>query len=113
MRIILIVTRYRFRAYSVQHGCNFTSVVPTNVFGPHDNFGLEDGHVLPGLIHKGYMAISKYRSYSVRECTLGQDQQTIHYCHKILTVHTILYSSVVKETKSATMNIFRKILFTF
>lgn len=45
------------KAYNIQHGCNFTSVVPTNVFGPHDNFDLEDGHVLPGLINKGYCAI--------------------------------------------------------
>ncbi|XP_054719553.1 GDP-L-fucose synthase-like [Uloborus diversus] len=43
-------------AYNVQHGCKFTSVIPTNVFGPHDNFNLEDGHVLPGLIHKTYEA---------------------------------------------------------
>jgi len=43
-------------AYKVQHGCNFTSVVPTNVYGPFDNFTLEDGHVLPGLIHKTYVA---------------------------------------------------------
>lgn len=32
----------------------FTSVVPTNVFGPFDNFNLEGGHVMPGLIHKIY-----------------------------------------------------------
>ncbi|KAF8782687.1 GDP-L-fucose synthase-like [Argiope bruennichi] len=44
------------RAYHAQHGCNFTSVIPTNVFGPFDNFNLEDGHVLPGLIHKTYEA---------------------------------------------------------
>ncbi|GIY18381.1 GDP-L-fucose synthase [Caerostris darwini] len=44
------------RAYHVQHGCTFTSVIPTNVFGPFDNFNLEDGHVLPGLIHKTYEA---------------------------------------------------------
>jgi GDP-L-fucose synthase len=31
-------------------------VVPTNVFGPHDNFSIEDGHVLPGLMHKVYLA---------------------------------------------------------
>lgn len=43
-------------AYHVQHGCSFTSVIPTNVFGPYDNFNLEDGHVLPGLIHKTYEA---------------------------------------------------------
>ena len=40
------------RAYHEQYGCNFTSIVPTNVFGPHDNFSIENGHVLPGLLHK-------------------------------------------------------------
>lgn len=44
------------RGYSEQHGCSFTSVVPCNVFGPHDNFNIQDGHVLPGLIHKVYNA---------------------------------------------------------
>lgn len=42
------------KAYHKQHGCQFTSVIPTNVFGPWDNFNLEDGHVLPGLMHKVY-----------------------------------------------------------
>jgi GDP-L-fucose synthase len=32
------------------------SVVPTNIFGPHDNFSIEEGHVLPGLMHKVYKA---------------------------------------------------------
>uniref|UniRef100_A0A2C9K128 NAD-dependent epimerase/dehydratase domain-containing protein n=1 Tax=Biomphalaria glabrata TaxID=6526 RepID=A0A2C9K128_BIOGL len=45
-----------FRGYHVQHGRKFTSVIPTNVYGPHDNFNLEDGHVLPGLIRKVYEA---------------------------------------------------------
>ncbi|CDH55862.1 tissue specific transplantation antigen p35b [Lichtheimia corymbifera JMRC:FSU:9682] len=44
------------RAYHDQYGCNFTSVIPTNVFGPHDNYSLEDSHVLPGLTHKCYLA---------------------------------------------------------
>ncbi|KAJ2915749.1 hypothetical protein MD484_g4671, partial [Candolleomyces efflorescens] len=43
-------------AYKEQFGCNFTSAIPTNVFGPHDNFDLEDSHVIPGLIHKCYLA---------------------------------------------------------
>jgi GDP-L-fucose synthase len=34
----------------------FTSVIPTNIYGPHDNFNLEDSHVIPGLIHKCYLA---------------------------------------------------------
>ena len=44
------------RAYHQEYGCHFTSVVPTNIFGPHDNFDIEDGHVLPGLMHKCLLA---------------------------------------------------------
>ncbi|XP_059154366.1 GDP-L-fucose synthase-like [Physella acuta] len=46
------------KGYHMQHGCNFTSVIPTNVFGAYDNFNLEDGHVLPGLIRKVHEAKS-------------------------------------------------------
>jgi len=42
--------------YGQQYGRRYTSVIPCNVFGPHDNFSLDDGHVLPGLIHKCYEA---------------------------------------------------------
>ena len=42
--------------YRTQHGCNFTSVIPTNIFGPYDNYNLEDSHVIPGLMHKIYLA---------------------------------------------------------
>ena len=41
---------YVFSGYNQQHGCLFTSVIPTNVFGPSDNFSIDGGHVLPGLI---------------------------------------------------------------
>ncbi|EDQ92662.1 uncharacterized protein MONBRDRAFT_34882 [Monosiga brevicollis MX1] len=44
------------RAYHAQHGSKFTSVIPTNIYGPHDNFNIDDGHVIPGLIHKVYKA---------------------------------------------------------
>ena len=44
------------RCYRDEYGCNFTAVIPTNVYGPHDNFSIEDGHVVPGLIHKAHTA---------------------------------------------------------
>ncbi|XP_033628688.1 GDP-L-fucose synthase-like [Asterias rubens] len=44
------------RCYKDQHNCKFTSVVPTNVYGPWDNFNLEEGHVIPGLVHKVFTA---------------------------------------------------------
>ena len=39
-------------AYRAQHGCNFISVMPTNLYGPKDNYDLETSHVLPALIRK-------------------------------------------------------------
>lgn len=44
------------RAYREQYGINYTSVIPTNIFGPGDNFSLVHGHVIPMLIHKLYIA---------------------------------------------------------
>lgn len=43
------------RGFNQQYGTKFTSVIPTNVFGPHDNFNLEESHVIPGLVHKLYV----------------------------------------------------------
>jgi len=44
------------RCYNEQYGCNFTSIIPTNVYGKYDNFNIEQGHVLPGMLHKVYLA---------------------------------------------------------
>ncbi|KAJ7201051.1 hypothetical protein GGX14DRAFT_465578 [Mycena pura] len=43
-------------AYKEEFGCNFTSAIPTNIFGPYDNYDLEDAHVIPALVHKCYLA---------------------------------------------------------
>lgn len=40
------------QAYRRQYGCNFISAMPTNLYGPNDNFDLESSHVLPALIRK-------------------------------------------------------------
>jgi GDP-L-fucose synthase len=45
--------------YYRQHGDNFFSVMPTNLYGPHDNFNLKTSHVLPALIRKFHEAKSK------------------------------------------------------
>ena len=39
-------------AYRAQYGCNFISVMPTNLYGPNDNYDLSNSHVLPALIRK-------------------------------------------------------------
>ena len=40
------------RAYRVQYGCDFISAMPTNLYGPGDNFDLTSSHVIPALIRK-------------------------------------------------------------
>ena len=39
-------------SYRAQYGCNFISVMPTNLYGPNDNYNLEKSHVLPALLRK-------------------------------------------------------------
>ncbi|MEY8716475.1 GDP-L-fucose synthase family protein [Francisella philomiragia] len=42
-------------SYNLQYGTNFISVMPTNLYGPNDNFDLEKSHVLPALIRKAHL----------------------------------------------------------
>tara|TARA_R110002074_G_scaffold330709_1_gene501193 strand:- start:4646 stop:5239 length:594 start_codon:yes stop_codon:yes gene_type:complete len=44
------------QAYRKQHGCDFISAMPTNLYGPGDNFDLNSSHVIPALIRKAHEA---------------------------------------------------------
>lgn len=44
------------QSYNAQYGTNFISVMPTNLYGPNDNFDLESSHVLPAMIRKFHEA---------------------------------------------------------
>jgi GDP-L-fucose synthase len=44
-------------SYRRQHGCDFRSVMPTNLYGPNDNFDLASSHVLPALLRKFHQAV--------------------------------------------------------
>ena len=46
----------QIRSYREQYGLNYKSVIPTNIYGINDNFDIENGHVIPSLIHKCYIA---------------------------------------------------------
>lgn len=43
-------------SFNIQYGTNFIAVMPTNLYGPNDNFDLEKSHVLPAMIRKVYLA---------------------------------------------------------
>lgn len=52
-------------SYRAQHGCDFVSAMPTNLYGPHDNFDLETSHVLPALLRKMHEAKRAGRDHVV------------------------------------------------
>ncbi|MDR1762419.1 MAG: GDP-L-fucose synthase [Dysgonamonadaceae bacterium] len=43
-------------SYNLQYGTNYISVMPTNLYGPNDNFDLEKSHVMPAILRKVYLA---------------------------------------------------------
>ena len=54
-------------SYNLQYGTNFIAVMPTNLYGPNDNFDLEKSHVLPALIRKAHLG----------KCLMAGDWQAI------------------------------------
>jgi len=46
----------QLQSYREQYGLEYISVIPTNIYGPNDNFSIKNGHVIPSLIHKCYLA---------------------------------------------------------
>ena len=54
------------RLYRENCGCNFVCIIPTNIYGKYDNYSLEDGHVLPALIHKCFLAKQNSENFIIR-----------------------------------------------
>tara|TARA_Y100000389_G_scaffold77356_2_gene74098 strand:- start:8322 stop:9266 length:945 start_codon:yes stop_codon:yes gene_type:complete len=54
------------KAYQEQYNENFICVIPTNIYGEHDNYSLEDGHVIPSLIHRCYLSKKENTNFVVR-----------------------------------------------
>lgn len=75
------------RVYREQYGCNFITAVPNNVFGPFDNFHLENSHVIPAMIRKIYEA--KLKNKDVILWGDGSPLREFTYSEDI--AHTILF----------------------
>jgi GDP-L-fucose synthase len=56
-------------SYNLQYGTNFIAVMPTNLYGPNDNFDLEKSHVLPALLRKVHLA----------KCLMADDFDSIRF----------------------------------
>ena len=67
--------------YKEQYNCNFMCIIPTNIYGPNDNFSLENGHVIPAIIHKCY--ISKLESKPLIVFGSGKPKRQFIYSHDL------------------------------
>ena len=65
------------KAYQEQYGDNFICVIPTNIYGENDNYSIEDGHVIPALIHKCYLAKQENKPFTV--CGTGKPLRQFIY----------------------------------
>jgi GDP-L-fucose synthase len=54
------------KAYRENYNDNFYCIIPTNIYGSYDNFDLEDGHVLPSLIHRCFLAKNNNIDFVIR-----------------------------------------------
>jgi len=54
------------KAYQEQYNDNFVCIIPTNIYGENDNYSLEDGHVIPALIHRCYLNKKNNEEFIVR-----------------------------------------------
>ncbi len=72
-------------SYNLQYGTNFISVMPTNLYGPNDNFDLEKSHVLPALIRKIHCAkLLNEKKYDevIKDLSLNSIEEANEYLAK-------------------------------
>jgi GDP-L-fucose synthase len=85
------------KAYQQQYGDNFICVIPTNIYGEHDNFSLEDGHVIPALIHKCYKAQLNKEKFVV----CGSGKPLRQFIYSIDLARLIMWSLIEYEDKDS------------
>jgi len=82
------------RVYNEEFGRKYICIIPTNIYGPFDNFNLEDGHVIPSLIHKCYLAMQYDIPFEIRGTgkPLRQFIYSLDLAHLIMKLLSIDYT---------------------
>lgn len=81
----------QIQSYREQYGVNYFTVIPCNIYGPNDNYNLDNGHVVPSLIHKFYLA-----ERQGKEVTIWGDGSPLRefiYSEDVKDLVEILYST--------------------
>jgi GDP-L-fucose synthase len=79
----------QIRSYREQYNLNYFSVIPTNIYGPGDYYNLENGHVVPTLIHKFYLA--KLMNTPVQIWGSGKSLREFIYSEDVAKLTRMLY----------------------
>ena len=69
------------KAYQEQYDNDFICIIPTNIYGPYDNYSLEDGHVIPSLIHRCYLNKKNNDKFMIRGT--GKPLRQFIYSHDL------------------------------
>jgi len=83
------------KAYQEQYDDNFICIIPTNIYGPNDNFNLADSHVIPGLIHKCYLAKKNNEPFVI----YGSGSPLRQFIYSIDLARLILWSLFVYDKR--------------
>lgn len=86
----------QINAYREQFGLNYTTIIPTNVYGPNDNFSLTHGHVIPMLINKMYLAKKNNTFFEVWGS--GEAKREFIYSEDLGKIAKFLVGNEVKYT---------------
>ena len=98
-------------AYNRQYGTKFIAAMPTNVFGPNDNYNLETSHVLPALLKK--VIDAKNNNYpNITAWGTGTPKREFIYsddladaCVFILNLEDKIYNSLISESSAPLINV--------
>lgn len=98
-------------AYNRQYGTQYVCVMPTNLYGPNDNFDLDTSHVIGALIHKMHLAkvngqqdVEVWGTGQVRREFLYVDDLALA-CWHLLTLSDAQYQSILKQPFGPVLNI--------
>ena len=83
------------QSYNEQYNTNYSCVIPTNIYGKNDNYSLEDSHVIPGLIHKCYLAKQHGVDFEVRGT--GKPLRQFIYANDLASIMIRLVGKMNRE----------------
>jgi len=83
------------KSYREQYGLNSISIIPCNIYGPHDNFNLNDGHVLPALVHKFYSATQN--NSDVEIWGTGEEKREFLFAEDLHDIISWILNNYVEE----------------